>query len=51
MKRIMCDRCRKDIGYTLIRHKFEIIGFAGYRDYDLCGKCKRELIEWLERGK
>lgn len=47
MKVIVCDRCDRKIGQTSEEtQKFELWR-GGYKRYDLCPECQRELEIWL----
>lgn len=62
-KKIVCDRCganikepdpRSNTIFPLITANILIaysISMCDIKEYDLCDKCKSDLIEWIRKGK
>lgn len=59
MKKIICDRCGKEIESITIADKIinginydltSPVGFNGQK-YDLCDDCQLDLYDWLNNGR
>ena len=61
-KQIVCDRCGSEIKKqpTFMNIKLPIVIvnaavketlFGDFHEFDLCDKCKEDLVDWIRKGK
>ncbi len=61
-KKIVCDRCGSEIKIqpSFVNTKFPIVIvhasvketlLGDFYDFDLCDKCKEDLVDWIRKGK
>jgi hypothetical protein len=59
MKKIICDRCGKEIESVMLADKlikginYDLTSQVAFnvRKYDLCDDCQNDLTDWLNNGR